>query len=114
MFLISTDGSKSKITNIDMKKLNYKNYFNNKMISFREEGFERKFTPILRELESFPFSRVQYGGVQDLNHSYSSDNDRDRRSRSRQSSSDQNRNRRYSDHRNRRRSNSRKSSNSPP
>jgi len=75
MFLISTDGSKSKITNIDMKKLNYKNYFNNKMNSFREEGFDRKFTPILRELESFPFSRVQYGRSQDLNHSHTSDNE---------------------------------------
>ena len=44
-----------------MKKLNYKNFFRDLINSFRLNGFFRSFTPIVRERESFPFTKVEYG-----------------------------------------------------
>ena len=44
-----------------MKKLNYKNFFSDLVKTFRGDGFFRKFTPILRERSSFPFTKVEYG-----------------------------------------------------
>ena len=43
-----------------MKDINYKIVFNNLMESFQKNGFKRKFTPILRERETFPFTKIQY------------------------------------------------------
>ena len=44
-----------------MEKLNYKIFFRDLIKSFRLKGFFRRFTPIVRERESFPFSKVSYG-----------------------------------------------------
>ena len=44
-----------------MEKLNYKTFFRDLIKSFRLKGFFRRFTPIVRERESFPFSKVSYG-----------------------------------------------------
>ena len=44
-----------------MKKLNYKIFFSDLVKAFRGDGFFRKFTPILRERSSFPFTKVEYG-----------------------------------------------------
>ncbi len=44
-----------------MEKLNYKIFFRDLIKSFRLKGFFRRFTPIVRERESFPFSKVLYG-----------------------------------------------------
>ena len=44
-----------------MVKLNYKIFFRDLINSFRLNGFFRRFTPILRERESFPFTKVEYG-----------------------------------------------------
>ena len=44
-----------------MVKLNYKIFFRELINSFRLNGFFRRFTPILRERESFPFTKVEYG-----------------------------------------------------
>ena len=44
-----------------MEKLNYKIFFRELIKSFRLKGFFRRFTPIVRERESFPFSKVSYG-----------------------------------------------------
>ena len=44
-----------------MEKLNYKTFFRDLIKSFRLNGFFRRFTPIVRERESFPFSKVSYG-----------------------------------------------------
>ena len=44
-----------------MKKLNYKNFFRDLINSFKLNGFFRSFTPIVRERESFPFTKVEYG-----------------------------------------------------
>ena len=44
-----------------MDKLNYKIFFRDLIKSFRLKGFFRRFTPIVRERESFPFSKVSYG-----------------------------------------------------
>lgn len=44
-----------------IKKLNYKILFRGLVNSFRDNGFFRKFTPILRERKSFPFTKIQYG-----------------------------------------------------
>ena len=44
-----------------MEKLNYKIFFLDLIKSFRLKGFFRRFTPIVRERESFPFSKVSYG-----------------------------------------------------
>ena len=51
-----------------MKKLNYKIFFSDLVKAFRGDGFFRKFTPILRERSSFPFTKVEYGR-------YNSDNE---------------------------------------
>ena len=44
-----------------MEKLNYKIFFRDLIKSFRLKGFFRRFTPIVRERESFPFSKVSHG-----------------------------------------------------
>jgi len=44
-----------------VKKLNYKIFFSDLVKAFRGDGFFRKFTPILRERSSFPFTKVEYG-----------------------------------------------------
>ena len=44
-----------------MEKLNYKTFFRDLIKSFRLKGFFRRFTPIVRERESFPFSKVSHG-----------------------------------------------------
>ena len=44
-----------------MEKLNYKIFFRDLIKSFRLKGFFRRFTPIVRERESFPFSKVLHG-----------------------------------------------------
>ena len=44
-----------------MEKLNYKIFFRDLIKSFRLKGFFRRFTPIVRERETFPFSKVSYG-----------------------------------------------------
>ncbi len=44
-----------------MKKLNYKKFFSDLVKTFRGDGFFRKFTHILRERSSFPFTKVEYG-----------------------------------------------------
>ena len=44
-----------------MEKLNYKIFFRDLIKSFRLKGFFRRFTPIVRDRESFPFSKVLYG-----------------------------------------------------
>ena len=44
-----------------MEKLNYKIFFRDLIKSFRLEGFFRRFTPIVRDKEFFPFSKVSYG-----------------------------------------------------
>jgi len=44
-----------------MEKLNYKIFFRDLIKTFRLKGFFRRFTPIVRERESFPFSKVSYG-----------------------------------------------------
>ena len=49
-----------------MEKLNYKIFFRDLIKSFRLKGFFRRFTPIVRERESFPFSKVSYGNSVNL------------------------------------------------
>ena len=44
-----------------MEKLNYKTFFRDLIKSFRLKGFFRRFTPIVRERKSFPFSKVSHG-----------------------------------------------------
>ena len=44
-----------------MEKLNYKIFFRDLIKSFRLKGFFRRFTPIVRDREFFPFSKVSYG-----------------------------------------------------
>jgi len=44
-----------------MEKLNYKIFFRDLIKTFRLKGFFRRFTPIVRERESFPFSKISYG-----------------------------------------------------
>ena len=44
-----------------MEKLNYKTFFRDLIKSFRLKGFFRRFTPIVREREIFPFSKVSHG-----------------------------------------------------
>jgi 5-aminolevulinate synthase len=44
-----------------MEKLNYKIFFRDLIKSFRLKGFFRRFIPIVRERETFPFSKVSYG-----------------------------------------------------
>jgi len=44
-----------------MEKINYKTFFRDLIKSFRLKGFFRRFTPIVRERESFPFSKVSCG-----------------------------------------------------
>ena len=44
-----------------MEKLNYKIFFRDLIKSFRLKGFFRRFTPIVRERETFPFSKVSHG-----------------------------------------------------
>ena len=50
-----------------MEKLNYKILFRDLVNSFRDNGFFRKFTPILRERKSFPFTKIRYGKGLDSN-----------------------------------------------
>ena len=49
-----------------MEKLNYKIFFRDLIKSFRLKGFFRRFTPIVRDRESFPFSKVSYGNSLNL------------------------------------------------
>ena len=49
-----------------MEKLNYKIFFRDLIKTFRLKGFFRRFTPIVRERESFPFSKVSYGNNANL------------------------------------------------
>ena len=49
-----------------MEKLNYKIFFRDLIKSFRLKGFFRRFTPIIRDRESFPFSKVSYGNSVNL------------------------------------------------
>ena len=49
-----------------MEKLNYKIFFRDLIKSFRLKGFFRRFTPIVRERETFPFSKVSYGNSVNL------------------------------------------------
>ena len=44
-----------------MEKLNYKIFFRDLIKSFRLKGFFRRFTPIVRDREFFPFSKVSFG-----------------------------------------------------
>jgi len=50
-----------------IEKLNYKILFRGLVKSFRDNGFFRKFTPILRERKSFPFTKIRYGKGLDKN-----------------------------------------------
>lgn len=41
--------------------MNYKNFFQSELVKFKNEGFYRKFLPIKRIKQTFPFSSVEYG-----------------------------------------------------
>ena len=43
-----------------MKKINYKSLLTNSINNFKNEGFYRNFTPILRKVESFPLTKVKF------------------------------------------------------
>ena len=43
-----------------MKKVNYKSLLTNSINNFKEEGFYRNFTPILRNIKSFPLSKIEF------------------------------------------------------
>ena len=50
-----------------MSELNYKYHFKSLMNSFRDDGFYRTFTPIIRNMDSFPFSKIDHGIVKKYN-----------------------------------------------
>ena len=43
-----------------MKKVNYKSLLTNSINDFKDEGFYRNFTSILRKVESFPLTKVKF------------------------------------------------------
>lgn len=44
-----------------MPKINYKSHFEKILKKFRDDGFKRTFTPIIRDVVSFPFSKLDHG-----------------------------------------------------
>ena len=43
-----------------MGKINYKNFLTNIVENFKSEGFQRKFTPLYREVDTFPLSKINF------------------------------------------------------
>ena len=44
-----------------MPIINYKSHFEKILNKFRDDGFKRTFTPIIRDVVSFPFSKLDHG-----------------------------------------------------
>ena len=48
-----------------MKKINYKTLLSATLDNFKSDGFYREFTPIIRQVESFPLTKVKFPAVKD-------------------------------------------------
>ena len=48
-----------------MKKINYKTLLSATLDNFKSDGFYREFTPIVRQVESFPLTKVKFPAEKD-------------------------------------------------